>query len=104
MHNKTFKHRAKKPINVGLGDLTKEVLDDLLPSGALAYVDSANRRTQVYIRPFRTFSRSWDLYGQRGAGLLVVREAWRAHESVTRMAIPHTSVLAELGALGLAQA
>lgn len=67
--------RPKKPVKVSPGDLSKVELDHLVPEGALAYVDHVNQRTQVYLKPYRTIFRSWDLYAQRGAGLLCIRAA-----------------------------
>lgn len=100
-YNSVAKTKQRKALKPAQGGLTKAEIDELLPDGALGYVDPVNARTQVYLRPFRTFSRAWDLYSQRGAGLLCIKEAWRAHESKTGQGCPHPLVFTELDKLGL---
>lgn len=103
-YNSVCKSKQKKPLKPAEGGLTKQEIDALLPEGALGYQDPVDRRAQVFLRPFRTFSRPRELHGQRGAALLVIKAAWAAHEAKTGLGCPHPLVVAELGKLGLSHA
>lgn len=104
LYNRVCKPRAKRAIKVPDGDLTKAELDSLAPDGVSVYLDPCNCRTQVYIRPFRTISRSWDLYSKRGASVLAIYESWKHFELKTGQVCPHPSLVSEARALGLCSA
>ena len=56
----------------------KDIIEALLPTGWLCYLDTTNGRTQVTERGSRrTVSRAWLLWSKRGAGLEALRAAWR---------------------------
>ena len=52
---------------------------DMCPPGAHIWRDNVRGAWHVHLPPWRRFHRPFNVYGEAGAGVEAIREAWRLH-------------------------
>ena len=84
--------------NIPAGELAQADVKAFAPPGGYVWEGRSNGSWQGHFRPWPRVSKSWFLYGQRGATLLLLRTLWsqRAeHRGLTKDDIPIPNLYAE---------
>lgn len=61
------------------GAMPQSVFRDMCPLGAHVWRDNVRGAWHVHLPPWRRFHRPFAIFGEAGAGVEAMREAWRLH-------------------------
>eukprot|EP00972_Heterocapsa_arctica_P076587 11298318-Heterocapsa_arctica.AAC.1 len=67
------------PAKVPEGALTQPEVKSLLPPGAYVWRALQRGGWAVQLKPYKSYSQSWRMWGHRGAAMRVLQHVWKLH-------------------------